>query len=116
MATTTDRPRCRWPAPLLLTALLSLPAAWAAELGLRQYADLSVARLELSLTAWTTTGQPPVASAMAALFARFGVTEAEYLAYTSEHRQLIADYLANHPEAQARIDELSAAIAQAIAE
>jgi len=104
------------PFAILIANLSGIGSAAAGDLTLTRYIDLSIARLELSKQAWTTTKQPPSREAMAALFAGYGSDETDYLAYTSAHREAIDGYLSAHPPARQRIDALSAAIAGAIAE
>jgi len=100
----------------LVGGLLPGGTAAAEDLPLEQYFDLSIARLELSKAAWSTTQAPPTAEAMAGLFTEHGIDEADYLAYTSEHREAIDAYLAAHPDDAQRIEALSTDIEQAIGE
>jgi len=104
------------PISILIATLIGVGSAAAGDLSMARYIELSIARLELSKQAWTTTKQPPGRKAMATLFAGYGVDETNYLAYTSAHRKAIDGYLSTHPHARQRIDDLSAAIANAIAE
>ncbi len=104
-------------ATLSAALALGLPTCPLAEdLTLARYVDLSIARLELSRQAWIATRQPPTKEAAATLFTDFGIDEASYLEYTSAHREAIDVYLAEHPQARQRIDDLSIAIGRAIAE
>jgi hypothetical protein len=101
---------------LLLALLIGHGLAWAEEFTLERYIELSIARLELAKQSWTTMQQPPAAEAVAALFAGYGIEETDYLAYTGSNREAIEAYLAAHPDAQQRIEMLSAEIDQAIQE
>lgn len=101
---------------LLVALLLGHGLAVGEELTIDRYIELSIARLELAKQSWTTTQQPPAAEAVAALFAGYGVEETDYLAYTGANREAIDAYLEAHPDAQQRIDALSADIDQAIQE
>lgn len=105
-----------WFGGLTIAILIGSGPAFAADLTLARYIDLSIARLELSKQAWTSTRQPPTRAAMAGLFAEYGIEESDYLIYTSAHREAIAGYLSAHADARQRIDGLSADISGAIAE
>lgn len=100
----------------LVGSLLPGGTAAADDLTLEQYIDLSIARLELSRAAWSASQAPPTSEAMAELFAEYGIEEAAYLTYTSEHSEAIDAYLAAHPDDAQRIEALSANIDQAIGE
>lgn len=100
----------------LLALLIANGAVLAADLSVARYVALSIARLALAKASWTAAQQPPAAAALAALFAGYGIGETDYLAYGGANRDAIEAYLGEHPDAQQRIDALSAAIDQAIQE
>lgn len=90
--------------------------AFSEELSLERYIQLSTARLDLSKQTWSADKLPPSREAMAALFAEYGISETDYLAYTSANRDAIDAYLASHPDAAQQIERLSADIDSAITE
>lgn len=101
-------------AAALIALLVGGHVAVAAELSLDRYLALSIQRLELAERSWSAKGRPPSRSAMTGLFARYGTSESEYIAYTSANREAIEAHLGEHPERKRRIVELSARIAEAI--
>jgi len=101
---------------VLTALLLGNGMVLAEDLSVERYVELSSARLELAKESWTATRQPPTSEAMAALFAGYGIEEADYLAYGGANRKAIAAYLTAHPAAKQRIETLSAHIGQAIEE
>lgn len=101
---------------LVIALLLGNGMVLAQGLRAERYVELSIARLELAHESWAKTQQPPESEAMAALFAGYGLEEADYLAYGGTNRREIDSYLAAHPQVKQRIDALSADIGQAIKE
>lgn len=101
---------------VLMALLTANGMAFAGDLSIERYIELSIARLELAKESWTTTQQPPTTEATTVLFSSYGIEETDYLSYAGANRETIDAYLADHPDAKQRIDALSADIDQAIKE
>jgi hypothetical protein len=79
-----------------------------------EYARLSVEVLTVTSEAWSTTHAPPSAEVLGPLFARAGITPAQYDTYYSARHAEVDAYLAAHPETKRVIAEREHQIRSAI--
>lgn len=99
---------------LILALPLSAPLAAAEELTPADFVDLTIARLELADVTWRDEERAPTDEEEDALFADLNTTEEGYYEYWGNHRQEVENYLAENPDLQELIDELSQRIEQHI--
>lgn len=106
--TRNDGNTCGLGTALALVALLLLAGlpARAAELTVAEYVDLSISRLELARTTWSTEGRSPVETEEATLFEVWGTTAAAYYRFGGDHAREIESFLEEDAEKRNRIEEL----------
>lgn len=97
---------------LVIAAALCLVAlpAFAKELTVASYVDLTIERLELAHATWSQENRSPAETEQAALCLRYETSQEAYYAFAGEHVQEIGDYLDEHSEKRDRIAALAAAI------
>lgn len=94
--------------------LVVTPLAFAAELTVPSYVDLTIDRLELAYATWSQEGRSPVETEEAAVCQLYETTLDAYYAFAGGHKQEIEDYLAEHTDKRDTIESLAADIAAII--
>lgn len=89
--------------------LVALPA-FANELTVASYVDLTIERLELAHATWSLEERSPAETEQAAVCQRYETSLEAYYAFAGKHAQEIGDYLEEHPEKRDRLEALAAAI------
>lgn len=110
--TRNDGKTCGFGTALALVALLLLAGlpARAAELTVADYVDLSISRLELARSTWSTEQRSPVETEEATLFETWGTTAAAFYRYAGDHAKEIEGFLEENTEKRNRIEALRAEI------
>ena len=97
----------------VLGLLLTFPAL-GAELTVADYVDLTIARLELTDTAWSEQGRSPTQAEEDDLFESWQTTAESYYGFAVKHQRKIEAHLEDNPQQRDLIQALSDAIQQRI--